>query len=110
MMDNQDNLLQRIREAANERILFLPHALRQMNRPERMISTREIRQVIERGEIIENYPEDTRGHSCLLLGRGEANRPIHVVCAAKEDYLAIITAYIPGESEWASDYKSRRTP
>lgn len=75
-----------------------------------MISTREIRQVIERGEIIENYPEDSRGHSCLMLGRGEANRPIHVVCAAKEDYLAIITAYIPGETEWINDFRTRRTP
>ena len=64
-----------------------------------MISTGEIRDVIERGEIIENHPEDARGHSCLMLGRGEFKRPIHIVCAHKEDYLAIITAYIPGEIE-----------
>lgn len=108
-MDNNDDLLLRIREAANKRYLFLPHALRQMNRPERMISTKEIRQVIERGEIIENYPEDARGHSCLMLGGGEEGRPIHVVCAHKEDYLAIITAYIPGKIEWADDFKTRRT-
>jgi hypothetical protein len=108
-MDNNGDLLKRIREAAKKKYLFLSHALRQMNRPERMISTAEIRQVIEQGEIIEDYPEDARGHSCLLLGRGEANRPLHVVCAHKEDYLAIITAYIPGEKEWADDFKTRRT-
>lgn len=109
-MDSRDDLLQQIREAARKRYLFLPHALRQMNRPERMISTREIRQVIEQGEIIENYPEDTRGHSCLMLGCGEADRPIHVVCAHKEDYLAIITAYIPGTTEWNDDFRTRRAP
>lgn len=109
-MDNKDDLLPRIREAAKKRCLFLPHALRQMNRPERMISTREIRQVIEQGEIIEDYPEDARGHSCLMLGRGAANRPIHIVCAHKEDYLAIITAYIPGDKEWIADFKTRRAP
>ncbi len=62
-MDKGGDLLQQIRAAAKKRYLFLPHALRQMNRPERMISTREIRQVIERGKIIEDYPEDARGHS-----------------------------------------------
>src|SRR3989338_8995104 len=100
-MDNSGDLLQRIREAAKKKCLFLPHAVRQMNRPERMISTAEIRQVIEQGVVIEDYPEDARGHSCLMLGRGESGRPIHIVCAHKEDYLAIITAYIPGEKEWA---------
>ena len=109
-MDNNGDLLQRIREAAKKKYLFLPHALRQMNRPERMISTAEIRKVIEQGEIVEDYPEDARGHSCLMLGRGESSRPVHVVCACKEDYLAIITAYIPGEKEWADDFKTRRAP
>lgn len=75
-----------------------------------MISTGEIRNVIEQGDVIENYPEDVRGHSCLMLGRGEASRPIHVVCAHKEDYLAIITAYLPCEAEWVDDFKTRRTP
>jgi len=109
-MDNSGNLLLRIRDAAKKKYLFLPHALRQMNRPERMISTAEIRKVIEQGGIVEDYPQDARGHSCLMLGRGESSRPIHVVCAHKEDYLAIITAYIPGEKEWADDFKTRRTP
>ncbi|EKD99145.1 MAG: hypothetical protein ACD_23C00110G0005 [uncultured bacterium] len=45
-----------------------------------------------------------------MLGRGEYKRPIHIVCAHKEGYLAIITAYIPGEIEWDDDFKTRRTP
>lgn len=107
-MHKHDELILMIRKAAERKYLFLPHAMRQMNRPERMISTREIRRVVEQGEIIENYPEDSRGHSCLMLGLGNEERAIHVVCAPKEDYLAIITAYLPDHAEWAVDSKTRR--
>ncbi|MFH0965194.1 MAG: DUF4258 domain-containing protein [Planctomycetota bacterium] len=89
-------------------MLFLPHALRQMLRPHRMISRLEVRQVISQGEVIEDYPEDPRGHSCLMLGLGDARRALHVVCAPKEDYLAIITAYLPDEHEWSRDFRVRR--
>ena len=109
-MDDHADFLLQIREAAKKRCLFLPHALRQMNRPERMISVEEIHHVIEHGEMIEDYPEDARGHSCLMLGCGESNRSIHIVCAHKEDYLAVITAYIPGAKEWVDNFKTRRTP
>lgn len=67
----------------------------------------EIHQVITTGEVIEDYPEDARGHSCLLLGFGIEGRPIHVVCAPKEQYLAVITAYLPHQNEWGKDYRSR---
>ncbi len=98
---------QLIRERASQRILFLPHAVRQMSRLDRMIFTADVRKVIEKGEIIENYPEDTRGHSCLILGWGKDGRPIHIVCAPKDDYLAIITAYIPDETQWSKDFRAR---
>ena len=39
-----------------------------------MISVEEIRQVINNGSIIEDYPEDPRGHSCLMLGLGVEGR------------------------------------
>lgn len=72
-----------------------------------MITTEEVQTVVGTGEPIEDYPEDARGHSCLLLGLGQGERPIHVVCAPREDYLAIITAYIPDSSHWSPDYKRR---
>ena len=62
------DILTRVREAAAKRILFLPHAVNQMNSPDRMISTEEIRAVVFHGVLVENYPEDIRGHSCLVLG------------------------------------------
>ena len=75
-----------------------------------MISTTEIRRVIDEGEIIEDYPQDPRGHSSLVLGRGAAGRPLHVLCAVKDEYLVIITAYLPDEDEWANDYRVRKQP
>jgi hypothetical protein len=51
---------------------------------------------------------DVRGHSCLLLGYKLDDTPTHVVCSPKEDYLAVITAYIPNREEWEYDYKRRR--
>jgi hypothetical protein len=70
------DILTRVREAAAKRICFLPHAVNQMNSPERMISTEEIRAVVFYGVLVENYPEDVRGHSCLMLGWGEGDRPL----------------------------------
>jgi hypothetical protein len=108
-MVNESDILILVRKAARKKRLFLPHALRQMSRPERMIRTSEIRSVIENGEVIEDYPEDPRGHSCLIFGYGYTDRPIHVACSPKKNFLAIITAYIPDENEWSNDFKTRIT-
>ena len=102
-------MLERVRKAAKLRLLFLPHAVRQMARPERLITPGEVRAVIDEGEIIEDYPEDARGHSCLMLGSGLDSRPIHIVCAPKEDFLAIITAYVPTNEEWEAGFRRRKT-
>jgi hypothetical protein len=107
-MSKFNDVLALVRASANKKRLFLPHALRQMSMPHRMITTNEVREILLKGEIIEDYSDDPRGHSCLMLGFGEENRPIHVVCSPKEDYLAVITAYIPNKNEWENDYKTRR--
>lgn len=98
---------QKIISAAQKRILFLPHSITQMSRPERMITPEEIKNAIFNGEIIEEYPDDTRGESCLVL-HVEKSRTIHVVCSPKDDYLAIITAYIPAPEQWSADFRIRR--
>lgn len=104
----ETSVLDKVRAAAAKKILFLPHAVRQMSRPSRMISPAEIDAVIAAGELVEDYPEDSRGHSCLLLGSGDGGRPLHIVCSPKPDYLAIITAYIPHPDEWSIDFKERK--
>jgi hypothetical protein len=100
--------IETIRKAANKRFLFTQHALDEMNAEAELISTEEVRYVIFDGEIIEEYPEDKRGQSYLMLGKSTAKRTIHVVCAPKDDYLAIITAYIPTLDRWDEDFRVRR--
>ena len=102
------DILPLVRAASAKRRLYLPHAMRQMTRAERMIQTEEVRAVIEKGNVIEDYPEDPRGHSCLMLGLGVDRRPIHVVCAPKAEYLAIITTYLPDPAEWDDGFKLRK--
>ncbi|MBA3441463.1 MAG: DUF4258 domain-containing protein [Pyrinomonadaceae bacterium] len=106
-MSDDVNILALVRQAAAKRVLFLPHAVRQMSRPDRLITTSEVHRVFDHGEVIEDYPEDVRGHSCLLLGYGEDDRPIHVVCSPNEEYLAVITVYLPDENEWTDDFRVR---
>lgn len=106
-MEIRVEILIQVRAAAQQKVLFLPHALRQMLRPDRMIRRAEVQRVIIEGEVIEEYSKDSRGHSCLLLGFGDQKRPIHVVCAPREDYLAIITAYLPDVREWSNDFRKR---
>jgi len=33
---------------------------------------------------------------------------LHVVCAPRENYLAIVTAYVPESAEWDRGFKVRR--
>jgi hypothetical protein len=107
-MTATEKLLKEVREQAKKKLLFLPHAVLQMSRLERMISTEEVRNVVENGEVIEDYPEDERGQSCLMLGFGENNRPLHIVCAPKKEYLAIITTYVPSSQDWKNKFRERK--
>ncbi|MBI4653438.1 MAG: DUF4258 domain-containing protein [Nitrospirae bacterium] len=102
------NLVDQIRRAATKRIIYTAHAVDEMNAEDELISVEEVRQVVFNGEIIEDYPEDKRGHSCLMFAMPDTKRPVHIVCAPKEEYLAIITAYIPSLEKWQEDFKKRR--
>ena len=42
------------------------------------ISVREVREVFANGEVIEDYPEDRYGPSCLIHGTTAAARPLHI--------------------------------
>ncbi len=75
----------------------------------RRISLETIEEAICSGEIIEDYPDDPRGPSCLILGLTQERRPIHVVCGRIEsDQLLVITAYEPNLEEWERDWRTRQ--
>ena len=62
------------------------------------ITVGEIEQAMfsEECEIIEEYPNDPRGASCLVLGFTSQDLPVHVLCGMREPgVLIIITVYRP---------------
>jgi len=75
---------------------------------ERNISPDEVKNVVMSGVIIEDYPEDKYGPSCLICGMTEKGKILHVQCSL--DPVWIITAYDPAltPGEWNNDYKRRR--
>lgn len=75
----------------------------------RKIEVEEIEEAICNGTIIEPYPDDPRGASCLVLGFTRGDRPLHVICGRLEDdEILIITAYEPDPEEWEIDWKTRK--
>jgi hypothetical protein len=51
-------------------------------------------------ELIETYPDDPRGASCLILGTNGSGNKIHTVVAYWCTPIRIVTAYVPSDSEW----------
>jgi len=75
----------------------------------RRISVAELRQAIENGEIIEDYPDDKYGPSCLIFGATLQGRPLHLQCSYPSRALVkIITLYEPDPARWI-DYRMRRS-
>lgn len=67
----------------------------------RHISAQEVRDAIAEAEIIEDYPNDKYGPSCLLLGFTQAGRPLHIMCSYPSRLLVkIITLYEPNPRLW----------
>ena len=66
------------------------------------ITIDDIKTAILNGELLEDYPNDPRGHSCLVLGRAQDGRSIHIVLSilAQVDQVLIITVYIPSQPKW----------
>jgi Domain of unknown function (DUF4258) len=88
---------------------FSVHAERE--RQADKITTEELEKALVSCEIIEDYPDDPRGASCLVLGFA-AERPIHAVCALKRgpEEAFLITIYDPSlhPEKWADNYRRRR--
>lgn len=77
--------------------LVTTHATEQMNR--RLIEPREAEEAILNGEIIEEYPDDKYGPTCLIYGKTSKERILHVQCSLPP-MIWIITTYEPDPKEW----------
>lgn len=74
----------------------------------RHISVRELREAIAVGEVIEDYPTDKYGPSCLVFGFTLARRPLQVQCSyPSRPVVKIITLYEPDPQRWV-DFQVRR--
>ena len=76
----------------------------------RRISVQEVRELFGSAEVIEDYPEDRFGPSCLIFGRTAAGRPLHIQCSYPlRPLIKVITLYEPDPARWI-DFKRRRIP
>ena len=76
----------------------------------RNIEIKELEQAIKnQSEIIEDYPDDKYGPSCLIFGRTQKRRPLHILCSYPDrDLVKIITLYEPDPNLW-EDFKNRKS-
>ena len=76
----------------------------------RDISVNELEQALSsQSELIENYPDDKYGSSCLVLGFTDNGRPLHIQCSYPErPLIKIITLYEPAMELWV-DFRIRKT-
>ncbi len=74
----------------------------------RHISVQELLESIIAGEIIEDYPDDKYGPSCLIFGLTLSGRPLHIQCSyPTRPLVKIVTLYEPDPNQWI-DFKVRR--
>ncbi len=59
-------------------------------------------------EIIEDYPDDPRGHSALVLAFTELLEPLHAVWSIHENRAILITIYRPDPKLWTNWRKRKR--
>lgn len=88
------------------KIIYPPYVLKRMI--ERGITVADVRDVLEQGELIEEYKADSPPRY-LMLGWIE-KRPIHVV--GEDDPMAgettVVTAYEPDMKHWKAGFRERR--
>lgn len=86
---------------------FSQHAVDQSIK--KRISVMEIVESIATGEIIEDYPHDKYGPSCLILGTTVASRPLHVQCSyPSRPLVKIVTVYEPDPNRWINFRERKR--
>jgi hypothetical protein len=100
-------VIQEIRaKVARNQFEFSQHAVDQSIL--RRISVGELREAVASAEIIEDYPDDKFGPSCLIFGLTLGKRPLHIQCSyPSRPLIKIITLYEPDPDLWI-DFKVRK--
>ena len=91
------------------RLKLTYHALQRMR--ERRVRVREIAQIVEYGEVIEDYPDDSPYPSQLICGvSGERTPHLVVAIDPKDEARILVAVYDPDPQEWHPGFKTRRKP
>lgn len=74
------------------------------------LSVMDVIHATARSEVIEDYPDDARGPSCLVLLRAADGRPVHAVWAFDDAArrAILVTMYRPDPDRWSEDFRQRR--
>jgi hypothetical protein len=83
------------------------HAIQRMF--ERRVSVENVRQVLQAGEMIEDYSDEMPAPGGLMSGK-RGLRPLHVVMTenTKEEELVVITVYEPDPAHWQPGFRNRK--
>lgn len=104
MLDLIGDIRQKI---ADNQFEFSKHALDQSII--RRVRIQEIKEAIAQGQVIEDYPEDKYGPSCLICGFTQADKPLHIQCSyPSRPLVKVITVYEPDPSLWNNNFTERR--
>ncbi|QMW06068.1 DUF4258 domain-containing protein [Spirosoma foliorum] len=101
-------MIENIRDKVHDELFEISnHALTRST--QRYILLDEIVEAILAGEIIEDYPDDRYGPSCLIAGYTKKQRPLHIQCSyPSRPLLKIITVYEPTLDKWEANLKVRK--
>ncbi|MEW6615399.1 MAG: DUF4258 domain-containing protein [Thermodesulfobacteriota bacterium] len=78
---------------------FSDHSVKRMIK--RNITRQEVESAILTGEILEYYPDDKYSPSCLVYGKTENGRDLHIQIS-RPPIVVIITVYEPDPEEWVN--------
>ena len=92
-----------IEKIKKDAYLFSEHA--DNERMNDNLSISEIEESIINGTILESYPNDKRGNSCLMVGFTNEGKPVHSVCGKNGEMLVVITVYIPTPPKFKNPYE-----
>ena len=93
--------IEQVKALIQQRRYKTPHHA-EVEREAEAITIDDIKTAILNGELLEDYLDDPRGHSCLMLGTAQDGRPLHIVLTilAQIEQVLIITVYIPSLPKW----------
>ena len=107
MTDPEDLLRAIQREIRDHGVRWTVHGVHEASADRLSVDEIEAALVLPEAEVIEDYPEDSRGPSCLVLSRIEGARPVHIVVSHPPE-PAVITIYLPDAVKWKTPRERRR--